>query len=116
MPIYEYYCADCRRQVSLLILNMQNPPPIRCPRCDGEQLTRLLSRFARLRTEEERLEKLADPSRLGDLDESDPQSIRRWVQQMGKELGDEMGEDFEPMMEEALREEEEGQASMDDDL
>ena len=107
MPIYEYDCADCRRQVSMLILNLHNPPPLRCPR---------LSRFARLRTEEERLEKLADPSRLGDLDEDDPQSIRRWVTRMGKELGDEMGEDFEPMMEEAMQEEGEGQTPMEDEL
>jgi putative FmdB family regulatory protein len=116
MPIYEYDCADCRRQVSLLILNIHNPPPLRCPRCGGEHLTRLLSRFARLRTEEERLEKLADPSRIGDLDEDDPQSIRRWVTRMGKELGDEMGEDFEPMMEEAMQEEGEGQTPMEDEL
>jgi putative FmdB family regulatory protein len=105
MPIYEYECGPCRRRVSLLILNIHNPPPLRCPYCGGEQLTRLLSRFARLRSDEERLERLADPSRLGDLEKEDPQSIRRWVKQMGKELGDELGEDFEPMMEEALSEE-----------
>ncbi len=115
MPIYEYDCGDCRRRVSLLILNIHNPPPLRCPRCGGEQLTRLLSRFARLRTEEQRLEQLADPSRLGDLAEDDPQSIRRWVKRMGKELGDEMGEDFEPMMEEALAEEGEAESAPDDE-
>ena len=105
MPIYEYECGDCNRRVSLLILNINNPPPARCPRCGGEHLTRLLSRFARIRSEEERLERLADPSRLGDVDEDDPQSVRRWMQRMGKEMGDELGEDFEPMMEEALSEE-----------
>ena len=105
MPIYEYECRDCRRRVSLLILNIHNPPSLRCPRCGGEHLTRLLSRFARLRTDEERLERLADPSRLGDLDEDNPQSIRRWVKRMGKEMGDELGKDVEPIMEEALGEE-----------
>ncbi len=116
MPIYEYECGGCRRQVSLLILSINNPPPLQCPRCGGEQLTRVLSRFVRIRTEEERLEKLADPSTLGDLDENDPQSVRRWVQRMGKELGDEMGEDFEPMMEEALQEESGGETLTDDEL
>lgn len=106
MPIYEYECGDCSRRVALLILNINNPPALRCPRCGGEHLTRLLSRFARIRSEEERLERLADPSRLGDLDEDDPQSVRRWMTRMGREMGDELGEDFEPMMEEALSEEE----------
>ncbi|MBW8056818.1 MAG: hypothetical protein V3U42_08565 [candidate division NC10 bacterium] len=54
---------------------------------------------------EERIERLADPSRLGDLDEDNPQSIRRWVKRMGKEMGDELGKDVEPIMEEALGEE-----------
>jgi putative FmdB family regulatory protein len=105
MPIYEYACGGCQRRISLLILNIHNPPPLRCPHCGGEELTRLLSRFARLRSEEERFERLADPGRLGDLSEEDPQSIRRWVKHMGKEFGDELGEDFEPMMEEAMSEE-----------
>ena len=104
MPIYEYACGDCRRTLSLLILNIHNPPPLRCPHCGGEQLDRLLSRFARLRTEE-RLDRLTDPNHLSDLDEEDPRSVRRWAARMGKELGDELGEDFEPMMEEAFRDE-----------
>jgi putative FmdB family regulatory protein len=105
MPIYEYACRDCKRHVSLLILNIHNPPPLRCPHCGGEQLDRLLSRFARLRTGE-RLDRLADPSHLSDFDHEDPRSLHRWATRMGKELGDEEGEDFEPMMEEALGDDE----------
>jgi putative FmdB family regulatory protein len=105
MPIYEYACGDCRRQVSLLILNIHNPPPLRCSHCGGPRLERLLSRFARVRSEAERLEHLADPSRLGDLDERDPQSVRQWMSRMGKELGEDVGEDFESAMEEDLAEE-----------
>ena len=110
MPIYEYECGGCGRQVTLLILNIRNPPPLRCPHCGGEQLDRLLSRFARLRTEE-RPDQLTDPSHLSDFDEEDPRSVRRWATRMGKELGDGLGEDFEPMMEEALRDEEDLEAA-----
>ena len=105
MPIYEYACGDCRRTLSLLILNIHNPPPLRCPHCGGEQLDRLLSRFARLRTEG-RPDGLTDPRHLSDFDEGDSRSVHRWETQMGKELGDELGEEFEPMMEEALSDEE----------
>lgn len=105
MPIYEYACAECGRQVSLLILNIHNPPPVRCPHCGGQRLERLLSRFARLRSDTERLEDLAGPGRLGGLDENDPDSIRRWVARAGKELGDDLGENLDPMMEETLGDE-----------
>lgn len=115
MPIYEYHCEDCGRRVSLLILNTHNPPPLRCPRCGGEHLTRLFSRFARIRSEEERLARLADPGHLGDLDEEDPQSVTRWMKRMGKELGEEMGEDFEAVVDEALAGEGEDETTADEE-
>ena len=60
-----------------------------------------MSRFARVRSEDNRLDALADPGALGDLDESDPKSVARWAKKMGKE----MGEDFDEMMEQAMDEE-----------
>ncbi|HEV8310689.1 MAG TPA: zinc ribbon domain-containing protein [Methylomirabilota bacterium] len=108
MPIYEYRCADCRRQVSLLVMRISDPEPPRCPRCGGEHLTRLLSRFATIRSEDDRLESLADPGALGDIDENDPKSVARWMKKMGSELGDDAGEDWGEMVDEAMDEEAEG--------
>lgn len=105
MPIYEYLCQDCRRRVSLLVRSISNPGRPTCPRCGGHQLERLMSRFARLRSEDDRLDALADPSSFGDLDENDPKSVARWAKKMGKELGEDVGEDFDQMMEEAIEEE-----------
>ena len=70
---------------------------------------RLMSRFAAVRSEETRLERLADPSRLGDLDENDPKSVARWMKKMGGELGEDMGEDVDQMVEEAMEEESRGE-------
>lgn len=108
MPIYEYDCAECRRRVSLLVMRISNPEPPRCPRCGGERLTRLMSRFARLRSEEDRLEALADPSAMGDVDENDPRSVARFMKKMGGEMGEDTGEDWDQMVDEAVEEEEAG--------
>jgi len=105
VPIYEYHCQDCRRRVSILVRSIVNPGKPTCPRCGGHRLERLMSRFARLRSEDDRLDALADPSSFGDLDESDPKSVARWAKKMGKELGEDLGEDFDQMMEEAVEEE-----------
>ena len=110
MPIYEYHCQDCRRRVSVLVRSISNPGTPACPRCGGHQMERLMSRFARVRSEESRLDALADPSALGGLDENDPQSVARWAKKMGKELGDDLGEDFDQVMEEAMEEEAGGAA------
>jgi len=110
MPIYEYQCADCHRRVSLLVMRISDPGTPRCPRCGGEALTRLMSRFATIRSEDDRLDSLADPSQLGDLDENDPRSVARWMKKMGGELGDDAGEgeNWDEMVEEAVEQEEAG--------
>lgn len=63
-----------------------------------------MSRFATVKSEEARLEGLADASSLGDLDENDPASVGRFMKKMGKELGDDLGDDFESAVDEALSE------------
>jgi putative FmdB family regulatory protein len=108
VPIYEYHCQDCRRRVSLLIRSISNPGIPTCPRCGGQALDRLMSRFARPRSEDARLDALADPSSLGGLDESDPASVARWAKKMGKEMGEDLGEDFDQMVDEAMDEEASG--------
>lgn len=109
MPIYEYQCADCRRRVSLLVMRISDPGTPRCPRCGGEQLTRLMSRFATLRSEDDRLDSLADPGQLAGLDENDPRSVARWMKKMGGELGEDVGgEDWDEMVDEAVEQEEAG--------
>lgn len=63
-----------------------------------------MSRFATVKSEEARLEALADPSNVGDLDENDPASVARFMKKMGKDLGDDLGDDFESAVDEALSE------------
>jgi len=108
VPIYEYHCPDCRKRVSLFIRSISNPGTPACPRCGGQRLERLMSRFARVRSEDDRLDAMADPSSFGDLDENDPASVARWAKKMGKELGEDVGEDFDQMVDEAMEEEAHG--------
>jgi putative FmdB family regulatory protein len=122
MPIYEYQCADCRRRVSLL-MRISDPEAPHCPRCGGTALTRLMSRFATIRSEEDRMESMADPDNLGGLDENDPASVARFMKKMGGELGEEGGENWDQMVDEAMEEEAGGAAGAgegggggDDDL
>ena len=105
MPIYEYRCEDCGRVSSFFVRTMREPLQPRCKRCEGEKMTRLISRVARVRSEESRLESLADPSKLGGLDENDSAGMARWMKRMGKELGEDMGEDIDAMVDEAMEEE-----------
>ena len=104
MPIYEYECQGCRRRISLLIRTLSAAEAPRCPRCGSAALSRLMSRFATVKSEDARLDSLSDPSSFGDLDENDPQSVARFVKKMGHEMGEDLGEDLDAAMDEAMGE------------
>jgi putative FmdB family regulatory protein len=104
MPIYEYECHDCRKRVSLLVLRPSAAAPPVCPACGGSALSRLLSRFATVKSEDARLDSLAESSSFGDLDENNPASVARFMKKMGREFGDDLGDDFESAMDEAMAE------------
>jgi putative FmdB family regulatory protein len=122
MPIYEYRCEECKRKTSVLTLRVSEKVDPRCEHCGGRRLRRLMSRFATLKSEDARLEALADPTNLGGLDENDPKSMARWMRKMGKELGEDVaGDDFGEMVDEmeagGLNDEDEaGTAGDADDL
>jgi hypothetical protein len=58
-----------------------------------------MSRFAAPKSEEARLESLADPNHFGDVDENDPQSMARFMKKMGKEMGEDFGDEFDEALE-----------------
>jgi hypothetical protein len=63
-----------------------------------------MSRFATVKSEEARLDALADSSSFGDLNEDDPASVARFMKKMGREFGDDLGDDFGSAVDEAMAE------------
>jgi putative FmdB family regulatory protein len=99
MPIYEYRCHDCGKRSSLLVLSLSSLAQPTCKHCQSKKLERIMSRFAAPKSEEARLESLADPSHFGDVDENDPQSMARFMKKMGKEMGEDFGDEFDEALE-----------------
>lgn len=100
MPIYEYRCRDCKRRVSIFwrtFSDAEAGTPA-CPRCGGTNLTRIVSRVRVIRSEESRLDDMADPSNLPDFDENDPKSMGRWMRKMSAEVGEDMGPEFDEVI------------------
>lgn len=98
MPIYEYRCLQCGKRSSLLVLNSRQAASPCCTHCRSSRVERIMSRFASPKSEEARIEALTDPSRLGNLDENDPQSMARFMKTMGQEMGEDFGDDFDAAM------------------
>ncbi len=116
MPIYEYRCRDCGRKSAFITLSVKSRLEPKCRKCGGLNLEKLVSRVSVSRSEESRMENLADPAKLSGLDENDPKSVARWMKKMGKEMGEEAGEDFDQSIDEAMEEAEAGEGGGEDSL
>jgi len=99
VPIYEYRCPDCQKKSSRIWMRLPTAVEERslaCPACGATRLNRLMSRFYNPKSEERRLESLADDSSLGGLDENDPRGMARLMRKMSEETGESLeGEDAE---------------------
>jgi putative FmdB family regulatory protein len=102
MPIYEYQCHACQAVSGFLILSREESFAPYCKRCGGRDLSRVLSKVNVRLSEETRLDRLADPARLGGLDENDPKGMARFMKEMAAATGEDLGADeIDQMMEEA---------------
>jgi putative FmdB family regulatory protein len=100
MPIYEYICGDCRKRVSVFFRTFSeaSDEAARCPTCQGANLRRLVSRVAVLKSEESRLDNLADSALLSGLESEDPRALAGFMRRMSGE----MGEPLDPEMNEVI--------------
>jgi putative FmdB family regulatory protein len=100
MPIYEYQCANCGQKARKFwrTYSAVDDSSLQCPRCGEHGFQRLVSRVSVLRSEDTRLDDLADPSSLAGLDEEDPKALGQWLRKMGRELGEEMPPEFDEVI------------------
>jgi putative FmdB family regulatory protein len=99
VPIYEYRCTACQKKSSRIWMRIPavaEERALECPVCGATSLARLMSRFSSPKSEERRLESLADDSSLAGLDENDPRGMARLMRKMSEETGEPLeGEDAE---------------------
>jgi len=100
MPIYEYYCPDCRQRVSLFYRSISDAATdsVRCPHCGGGSLQRLVSRVATLKSEERRLEDIANPSLMAGLEQEDPRALASFMRRMSDEMGEPMDAEIQEVV------------------
>jgi Flp pilus assembly protein TadB len=66
----------------------------RCPNCESERLHRLMSRVRVLKSEESRMEDMADPGLMAGLENEDPRALASFMRQMSDEMGEPMDDEM----------------------
>ncbi len=101
MPVFEYRCNACGKRFSALIGMTAEPDSEACTHCGSTDVRRLVSRFARLRNEDDRIDEMAD--RLETMGEpDDPRQMRSMVREMGKAMDEDLSDEMEQMLEDDL--------------
>jgi len=94
LPHYEYRCLSCRRRFDVFLSYSEyGQKLVQCPHCESQDVQRRIGRIRFARSDESRMETLADPSSLAGL-EDDPRALGKMMRQMRSEVGEEMGPEF----------------------
>ena len=103
MPIYEYRCDDCGRATSVFLRSVSSKVDARCEHCDSRNLSRLMSKVNRVKTEQDVLQDLSAPGVGGRPEDAykDPRQIGRWLEQRFDDYGMEVPEETRDMIDAA---------------
>ena len=102
MPLFEYRCRDCGARFTQLVgMTADSHEPV-CARCGSRNADKLISRFSRRRSEDEKLNSLESAAMAaGD----DPSGTSSFMREMGRELSDDGDAgDIDELVDEAERE------------
>ncbi len=98
MPIFEFRCNQCGKKFASLVGMTADSGELECPHCSGTSADKLVSRVAKYRTEDQRVDEMAD--RLENMNEPEsPAEAREMVREMGRAMDDDMADEMEEMYE-----------------
>jgi putative FmdB family regulatory protein len=98
VPIFEFQCAACEKKFQTLVGMTAEPDDLTCPNCGSKAARRLVSRFARYRHEDDRIDELADKlESMGDPENSG--EMRGLMREMGKALDEDASDEIEAIYE-----------------
>ncbi len=98
MPNYPYRCIDCQKRFEIFMTYSEyGTLPVACPHCQSANVVRRIGRVRIARSEESRLDSLADPAALEGM-EDDPRALGRMMRRMSREAGEEMPPEFDEVV------------------
>jgi putative FmdB family regulatory protein len=98
MPTYDYICTDCGKRFDVFLSYKDyGVKPVACSHCGSTNVRRRVPRVRVLKSDEARMESLADPSKLAALDD-DPVELGRMMRKMGSEMGESLPPEFDDVV------------------
>jgi putative FmdB family regulatory protein len=98
MPFYTFICQDCRKRFDVFLsYNEYGQKEVLCKHCGSGRVQRAINRVRLLKSDENRLESMADPAALDGIDQ-DPRALGRMMRQMKDQVGEELPPEFDEVV------------------
>ena len=70
-----------------------------CPDCGGSNLSKVMSRVAVMKSDDRRIDDLADPALMAGLEREDPQALAGFMRKMSDDAGEPLDDEMTEMIE-----------------
>jgi len=98
MPTYTYRCNECKKRFERFMnYEEYGKTTVTCPFCQSAKVLRRIDRIRIAKSAKSNLDEFTDPSQLEGL-EDDPKALGRLMRQMGEEMGEDVGPEFDEVV------------------
>ena len=99
MPTYDFICNTCQKRFDVfLTYNEYGKKTVHCEHCNSVDVRRRMTKVRIAKTEEGRLESMAEGFNGLEGMEDDPAAFGRMMKKMGKEMGEELPAEFDEVV------------------
>lgn len=98
MPTYDFICLNCGQRFDVFLSYSEyGSKKVQCIHCSSLNVRRRMTRVRIAKSEESRMEGLADELALEGM-EDDPKALGRMMKKMGKEMGEDLPPEFDDVV------------------
>ena len=99
MPTYDFICNSCNQRFDVfLTFSEYGKKPVTCAHCGSKNVRRRMTKVRIAKTEESRMDRMADDFSGFEGLEDDPRAMGQMMRKMGKEMGEELPPEFDEVV------------------
>jgi putative FmdB family regulatory protein len=99
MPTYDFICNNCYQRFDVFLSYSEyGKKTVTCSHCRSKDVRRRMTKVRVAKSEESRVESMADDFPGFEGLENDPKAMGQMMRKMGKEMGEEMPPEFDEVV------------------
>ncbi len=99
MPTYDFVCNTCHQRFDVFLTFAEyGKKTVTCTHCNSKDVRRRMTKVRIAKSEESRMDSMADDFSGFEGLEDDPQAMGRMMRKMGKEMGEDLPAEFDEVV------------------